>query len=101
MTIDVFELREEFKEPHYLIPTSDEKVLFLRAWEPSISSNIAILIFHGITAYAEPYSEIAAKPLAKEGYSVFGLDLRGHGLSDGIRVIIQVKKGYLKIYAKR
>ncbi len=84
----VVELRENFKDPHYLVPTSDGKVLFLRAWLPPTTSTekkkTAILIFHGITAYSGFY-KIMGEPLAKEGYSVFGLDLRGHGLSDGVR----------------
>jgi pimeloyl-ACP methyl ester carboxylesterase len=85
MELNVSKLREEFKDPHYLINPDDNTTLFLRAWEPSSNlKNIAILIFHGITAYSGPY-ELIAKPLSNSGYSVFGLDLRGHGLSDGNR----------------
>ncbi|MHA2247553.1 MAG: alpha/beta hydrolase [Candidatus Hodarchaeales archaeon] len=85
MKIQVSKLREEIDSPHHLITTSDDKVLFLRTWFPKISpKNKAILIFHGITAHSEPY-EMIADPLSQEGYSVFGLDLRGHGLSDGNR----------------
>ncbi|MFX1253533.1 MAG: alpha/beta hydrolase [Promethearchaeota archaeon] len=81
----ISKLREEYEAPHHLINTSDNKILFLRVWEPQITpKEIAILIFHGITAYSGPYGMIA-EPLSKEGYSVFGLDLRGHGLSDGNR----------------
>lgn len=83
--LQVNTLRNEFDDPHHLITASDGKVLLLRAWEPKTASkNIAILIFHGITAHSGPY-DMVAKPLSQEGYSVFGLDLRGHGLSDGIR----------------
>ncbi|MFX1516495.1 MAG: alpha/beta fold hydrolase [Promethearchaeota archaeon] len=85
MTLQVNVLRNEFDGPHHLITTSNGKVLFLRAWEPKTTpKNIAILIFHGITAHSGPY-DMLAQPLSQEGYSVFGLDLRGHGLSDGIR----------------
>lgn len=84
MGIDLVKLREDFKGPHYLVSTSDGKKLFLRAWEPENPSKIAILILHGITAYSEPY-EMLGIPLSKIGYTVYGLDLRGHGLSDGIR----------------
>lgn len=82
--IDIAKLRSEIKEPHYLIPTSDNKVLFLRSWETKKTSNVGILIFHGITAHSKPYEDIA-KPLSNMGFNVYGLDLRGHGLSDGIR----------------
>jgi len=84
MGIEVKKLRANFKEPHHLIVASDGKILFLRAWYPASESKNAILIFHGITAYSEPYKMIA-EPLKKEGYAVFGLDLRGHGFSDGLR----------------
>jgi len=84
MGIDLVKLREDFKGPHYLVSTSDGNKLFLRVWEPENPSKIAILILHGITAYSKPYETIGI-PLSKIGYTVYGLDLRGHGLSDGIR----------------
>jgi len=85
MDLDVYKLREDFKEPHYLLTTSDGKVLFIREWKPPKASKVAILFFHGITAYSGAYDNMMATPLAKAGYSIFGLDLRGHGLSDGNR----------------
>jgi len=84
MDIDVLKLRESFKEPYEIISTSDGKTLFLREWPPSETSSTAILIFHGITAYSAPYQMIG-EALSKIGYAVYGLDLRGHGLSEGIR----------------
>jgi acylglycerol lipase len=84
MDIDVVKLRAEFDKPHHLIQTSDDKVLFLREWEPTVPSKTAIIIFHGITAYSEPYDSLGS-PVADAGFSVFGFDLRGHGLSDGVR----------------
>ncbi|TFH09772.1 MAG: alpha/beta fold hydrolase [Candidatus Thorarchaeota archaeon] len=84
MEIDVEKLRAEFDKPHHIIQTSDDKILFLRKWEPAVPSKTAIIIFHGITAYSEPYDSLGS-PLADAGFSVYGLDLRGHGLSDGVR----------------
>jgi len=84
MGIDLVKLREDFMGPHYLVSTSDGKKIFLRVWEPENPSKIAILILHGITAYSGPYETLGI-PLSKIGYTVYGLDLRGHGLSDGIR----------------
>ncbi|MFX0010934.1 MAG: alpha/beta hydrolase [Candidatus Hermodarchaeota archaeon] len=89
------QLRDEFKEPHYLITTSDGKVLFLREWSSNKTNEFAILIFHGITAYSRPYNEIA-KIFNQNGYTVFGLDLRGHGLSDGNRGDYPSKERLLK-----
>ena len=84
MGINIKALREEFKESHQLVKTSDGISLFLRTWIPNKSSNFAILILHGITAYSGPYDFIGTQ-LSNIGYAVYGLDLRGHGLSDGIR----------------
>ena len=84
MENEVRALREEFKDAHEIIKTHDGLELFLRAWLPAKHSNVGILIFHGITAYSKPY-EIIGIPFSKNGYAVYGLDLRGHGLSDGIR----------------
>jgi alpha-beta hydrolase superfamily lysophospholipase len=82
--IDVKRYRQEFSEPHYFITTSDDKILFLRAWVPHEETDIAILIFHGITAHSGPYTMIG-EALTKFGFAVYGLDIRGHGLSDGNR----------------
>jgi len=84
LVVDIKKLREEFNKPHHIIKMSDGANLFLRAWVPTEKSNIAILIFHGITAYSGPY-EMIGPQLSRMGYNVYGLDLRGHGLSDGIR----------------
>ncbi|MHA1166725.1 MAG: alpha/beta hydrolase [Candidatus Hodarchaeales archaeon] len=86
MNLNVNELRNQYKDAHLLVNTSDDKILFMRRWNPTSSDirDIAILLFHGITAHSGSYS-IIAEPLSAAGYTVFGLDLRGHGLSDGKR----------------
>ncbi len=86
MTINVEELREKCTDPYHLLETSDGINLFLRIWNPhpQESNNVAILIFHGITAHSEPYRFLGV-PTSKEGFTIYGLDLRGHGLSDGNR----------------
>ena len=84
MGIDVKKLREDFKESYDLVNTSDGITLFLRKWESPSPSNKAILILHGITAYSGPY-EMFGKAISKAGFTAVGLDLRGHGLSDGVR----------------
>jgi len=81
-------LRQNFKGPHELFTTTDGETLFLRRWNPDTidpaKKDIAVLIFHGFTAYSGPYS-MAGIPISKGGYTVFGLDYRGHGLSGGNR----------------
>jgi acylglycerol lipase len=81
-------LRDEFKDPHHLIKTTDGQTLFLRRWNPdsavSDKKEIAILILHGITAHSGAY-DMAGRPFSESGYTTFGLDYRGHGLSGGNR----------------
>jgi acylglycerol lipase len=81
-------LRQNFKAPHHLITTSDGETLFLRRWNPDsivpAKKDIAVLIFHGITAHSGAYN-MAGIPISKGGYTTFGLDYRGHGLSGGNR----------------
>ncbi|MFW9847712.1 MAG: alpha/beta hydrolase [Candidatus Thorarchaeota archaeon] len=84
MAIDREKLRAGLDQPHDLIHTTDGIILFLRKWEPSVPSKTATIIFHGITAYSGAYDSLGT-PLAAAGFSVYGLDLRGHGLSDGTR----------------
>jgi alpha-beta hydrolase superfamily lysophospholipase len=83
--LDVGKLRAEYKGPHEPVRTSDGKTLFIRRWDAARESPVSVLIFHGITAYSRPYGPMVADQLTGAGYNVFGLDLRGHGLSDGKR----------------
>jgi alpha-beta hydrolase superfamily lysophospholipase len=85
MPLDVARLRAEYLGPHDLVSASDGKTLFVRRWNTSGDGRASVLIFHGITAYSGPYGPIVAEQIAAAGYDVFGLDLRGHGLSDGRR----------------
>ena len=81
-------LRNEYKDLHHLIRTSDGETLFLRRWNPDSAlldkREVAILILHGITAHSGAY-DMVGRPLSESGYTTFGLDYRGHGLSGGNR----------------
>lgn len=81
-------MREQYTGPHTSFTTSDGETLFLRIWEPDsvepAKKNIAVLLFHGFTAYSGPY-DMAGVPISKAGFTIFGLDYRGHGLSGGNR----------------
>ncbi len=84
----VVDKREELTTPHHLITTTDGETLFLRRWNPdSVQSNkkqVAVLILHGFTAHSGAY-DMAGTPFSESGYTTFGMDYRGHGLSDGNR----------------
>ncbi len=81
-------LRKNFVGPHDQFNTSDGLTLFLRRWNPDslapAKKGIAVLIFHGFTAHSGAYN-MAGIPISAGGYTTFGLDYRGHGLSDGNR----------------
>jgi acylglycerol lipase len=82
------ELRANFKGAHETFKTTDGATLFLRRWNPDTitpaKKGVAVLMFHGFTAYSGPY-DMAGTPISKGGFTVFGLDYRGHGLSEGNR----------------
>ncbi len=82
--IDLKKLRNACEDPYNLLISKDGTELFLRGWSATQLSKTSFLIFHGITAHSGLYSMIG-KPLSEMGYSTYGLDLRGHGLSDGPR----------------
>lgn len=82
---DVTGLWESFNGPHDLVRTSDGTTLFLRRWGSGGDAKATVLILHGITAYSGPYGPLIAEQLALAGFDVVGMDLRGHGLSEGRR----------------
>ena len=81
-------LRHQYTGPHDSLITTDGVTLFLRRWDPdsmeAAKKDIAVLLFHGITVHSGAYN-MAGVPISAAGYTTFGLDYRGHGLSHGIR----------------
>ncbi len=82
---DVLRLRNAVAEPHELLTTADGRTLFLRHWPGVGSPEVSVLILHGITAHSGAYGTMLGHPLSAKGIDMWGLDLRGHGLSDGRR----------------
>ncbi len=58
-------------------------VLLWRAWHASAPRG-AVLLLHGLGEHSGRYQHVAAA-LAREGFSSFAFDLRGHGRSQGPR----------------
>lgn len=85
---EAVQLRQNYSEAHGEFVTSDGETLFLRRWNPDsveqAKKDIAILVFPGLTAHSGAY-KMAGVPISAGGYITFGLDYRGHGLSDGNR----------------
>jgi lysophospholipase len=69
---------EKRREDRYFL-SSDGKKLHYEAYEKLLSRG-SIIILHGFTESAEKFREVAYY-FRKAGYSVYSLDLRGHGKS--------------------
>ncbi|MDP9237526.1 MAG: lysophospholipase [Chloroflexota bacterium] len=69
--------------------TSDGHHLFERHWAPEGDAPRAhLVIVHGYAEHSGRYEHVGAY-FAGRGYAVHAYDLRGHGLSDGERVLVR------------
>ena len=59
--------------------------IFAQSWEPEVHTAKAVVcLVHGLGEHTSRYAHVAAA-FGKEGYVLFGADLRGHGRSGGAR----------------
>ncbi|HJZ86935.1 MAG TPA: lysophospholipase [Polyangia bacterium] len=66
--------------------TADGLHLFEQSWRPTEHPVRAVLIItHGLKDHSSRYAQVAAQ-LTRQGFAVYGFDLRGHGNSEGYRV---------------
>ncbi|MCK4916820.1 MAG: lysophospholipase [Candidatus Omnitrophica bacterium] len=68
--------------------------LLERCWKPNNDSKAVVILVHGYAEHSARYNYFAQQ-LVKNKYSVYSFDLRGHGLSEGIRVFVSTFKEYL------
>jgi alpha-beta hydrolase superfamily lysophospholipase len=70
---------------HGFVTSADQTRLFYRHWPASTAWNgRAVVVLHGIGYHSAPY-KVVADALNPQGTDVYGLDARGHGLSQGRR----------------
>lgn len=63
--------------------SNDGLDIFAQAWEPDVVSPRAIIcLVHGLGEHTSRYVHVA-EAFSKEGFILFGADLRGHGRSGG------------------
>jgi acylglycerol lipase len=82
---DVSHLSGKIADRHGFVTSIDQTRLFYRHWPASTAWNgRAVVVLHGIGYHSAPY-KVIADALNPHGTDVYGLDARGHGLSQGRR----------------
>lgn len=82
------------REQTATITSLDGTRLHVRDWLPDTAPKAAVLIIHGYAEHSGRYAW-TGEQLAARGYAVHAFDLRGHGQSDGPRVLIKSMNEYL------
>lgn len=63
----------------------DNLDIFAQAWEPTVPQPRAVVcLVHGLGEHSSRYAHVA-EAFGKQGFVLFGADLRGHGRSGGAR----------------
>lgn len=62
--------------------------IFLRSWQPQGKARAVVVICHGVNSHGGQYGW-AAEQLVAQGFSVFAIDLRGRGQSEGERFYVE------------
>lgn len=68
--------------------------VFIRSWKPAVPPRAVVAIVHGVKSHGG-YYRWAAEQLTDAGFSVYALDLRGRGRSDGERLYVDDLGEYL------
>ena len=65
--------------------TQDNLDIFAQGWEPDTRETKAVIcLVHGLGEHTSRYEHVA-EAFSKDGYAMYGFDLRGHGRSGGPR----------------
>jgi alpha-beta hydrolase superfamily lysophospholipase len=62
--------------------------IYYQAWLPDGEPKAALLIVHGLAEHSGRYTNVV-KHFVPRGYAAYGLDLIGHGRSDGARAFVR------------
>ena len=74
----------------------DDLQIFAQAWEPTMPRPKSVVcLVHGLGEHTLRYAHVA-EALGREGYILFGADLRGHGRSGGARGHLSSIEDFMK-----
>jgi len=82
--------------PHedYHLTGRDGLRLYTQSWLPAAPAKATLAVVHGFTEHGGRYARLASD-LNRYGYAVYAMDLRGHGRSEGERVLVRRFGEYL------
>ena len=81
---EIHQLVPPISDRHGFVPSADGTALFFRRWPAENWNSRVVAVLHGIGYHSGPY-KVIADALNPGGTDVYGLDARGHGLSQGRR----------------
>jgi alpha-beta hydrolase superfamily lysophospholipase len=79
---------------HGTVKSRDRTAIFWQSWLPGSYPKAALLFVHGLAEHSGRY-RLPIEYLTPLGYACYGLDLRGHGQSEGLRVHVHSFDDYL------
>ena len=68
--------------------------LYYQAWLPDKDPKTVLLVVHGLAEHIGRYKNLV-NYFVPRGYAIYGLDLRGHGKSQGLKGYVEHFSGYL------
>ena len=69
--------------------------LFEHWWQPNDRAHACVVLVHGLKDHGARYAHVG-EWLARRGYAVHALDLRGHGESEGVRFFVESFDEYVQ-----
>jgi alpha-beta hydrolase superfamily lysophospholipase len=81
---EALQFADDLAGDHGFLTSSDGTALFYRHWAAENCNGRVMIVLHGIGFHSGPY-KVIADALNPAGIDVYGLDARGHGLSQGRR----------------
>jgi alpha-beta hydrolase superfamily lysophospholipase len=89
-------LEDEVKHHEIKWKTHDDLEIHAQAWEPTMPPPRAVVcLAHGLGEHASRYAHVA-EAFGREGFILFGADLRGHGRSGGARGHLPSMEDFMK-----